>query len=156
MVPLSEGWYPVPGNGPAFISTQRNLSYWDQLHHLRLYSLEWRRERYLIIYVWRILEAQVPNPSGKHAITANTHPRRGRECIILQVSNTAPRRIQTLRYASLPIQGARLFNILPAHIRNITGCSVDVFKGQLEKISTDCPRWAPNHRLHCSEEGRIK
>ena len=47
------------------------MSRWD----LRLYSLERRRERYLIIYVWRILEAQVPNPSGKYAITANTHPR---------------------------------------------------------------------------------
>ena len=118
---------------------QRNLSYWDQLHHLRLYSLERRRERYLIIYVWRILEAQVPNPSGKYAITANTHPRRGRECIIPQVSNTAPRRIQTLRYASLPIRGARLFNILPAHTRNITRCSVNVFKGQLDKFLLTVP-----------------
>ena len=118
---------------------QRNLSYWDQLHHLRLYSLERRRERYLIIYVWRILEARVPNPSGKHAITANTHPRRGRECIIPQVSNTAPRRIQTLRYVSLPIRGAWLFNIFPAHIRNVTRCSVDVFKGQLDKFLLTVP-----------------
>ena len=137
---------------------QRNLSYWDQLHHLRLYSLERRRERYLIIYVWRILEAQVPNPSDKYAITANTHPRRGRECIIPQVSNTAPRRIQTLQYASLPIRGARLFNILPAHIRNITRCSVDVFKGQLDKFLQTVPdepqitgytaqRWADSNSL---------
>ena len=37
------------------------LNYWDRLKHLRLYSLERRRERYRILYVWKILENLVPN-----------------------------------------------------------------------------------------------
>ena len=39
----------------------RNLDYWTQLKKLRLYSLERRRERYMMIYTWRMLEGQVPD-----------------------------------------------------------------------------------------------
>ena len=42
------------------ISGMTLKNYWEQLEHLKLYSLERRRERYRIIYVWRILERQVP------------------------------------------------------------------------------------------------
>ena len=38
---------------------------WDRLSHLKLYSLQRRRERYAIIYVWKILEGHVPNISGE-------------------------------------------------------------------------------------------
>ena len=37
------------------------LSYWEQLKKFQLYSLQRRRERYKIIYVWEILESIVPN-----------------------------------------------------------------------------------------------
>ena len=37
------------------------LSYWEQLKTLKMYSLQRRRERYRIIYVWSILEGIVPN-----------------------------------------------------------------------------------------------
>ena len=37
------------------------LSYWDQLIKLKLSSLEQRRERYQVIYTWRIIEGHVPN-----------------------------------------------------------------------------------------------
>ena len=40
-----------------------HMSYWEQLKALSMYSLERRRERYLIIYTWRIIEGQVPNIS---------------------------------------------------------------------------------------------
>ena len=45
------------------ITGMEQLSYWEQLHALSMYSLERRRERYLIIYTWRITEGQVPNIS---------------------------------------------------------------------------------------------
>ena len=43
------------------ITGMEQLSYWEQLHALSMYSLERRRERYLIIYTWRIIEGQLPN-----------------------------------------------------------------------------------------------
>ena len=68
----SQLWSPVSkGEITALEQVQRNflrkisgishLPYWDQLKELKLYFLERRRERYMIIYVWRIIEGQVPN-----------------------------------------------------------------------------------------------
>ena len=37
------------------------LSYLDQLTSFKLYSLERLRDRYQIIYMWRVIEGQVPN-----------------------------------------------------------------------------------------------
>ena len=36
--------------------------YWDCLQNMKIYSLERRRERYRIIYVWKILEGLVKLP----------------------------------------------------------------------------------------------
>ena len=43
-----------------FISGMAGLSYTEILTVLKLYSLQRRRERYIIIYVWKILEGLVP------------------------------------------------------------------------------------------------
>ena len=119
------------------------MSYWDQLSHLKQYSLERRRERYRIIYIWRILEGHVPNlissDSNSEKVTAKWHKRRGRECIVPRVNRKASQRIQALIYASLPVRGQQLFNILPARIRNTTGCSVDCFKRKLDGYLNTVP-----------------
>ena len=44
-----------------FITGMRDCSYSDRLSLLRLYSLQRRRERYCIIYAWKIIEEVVPN-----------------------------------------------------------------------------------------------
>ena len=105
------------------------------------YSLERRRERYLIIYAWRIMEGQVPNICDpmRGGIRTKWHDRRGRHCVVPTVSNRASQAIQSLRYASFAIHAPRLFNILPAHVRNITGCSVDTFKGHLDRYLSTVP-----------------
>ena len=46
---------------------------------LKLYSFQRRRERYIVIYVWKILEGLVPNLYPP--ICAKTSDRRGRTCI---------------------------------------------------------------------------
>ena len=124
------------------ISGCGQLNYWEQLRFLKLFSLERRRERYRIIYIWRILENQVPNIStadGVQKISAKWHMRRGRECTIPRVSRNASNIVQSLAYASLPVHGQRLFNTLPAELRNITGCSIDVFKCRLDRYLWTIP-----------------
>jgi hypothetical protein len=37
-----------------------------------------------------------------------------------------------MRNASLTVQGVKLFNIVPKNIRNLTGCSKERFKRQLD------------------------
>ena len=45
------------------INGLQHLNYWERLKELNLYSLQRRRECYIIIYVWKILEQRVPNVS---------------------------------------------------------------------------------------------
>ena len=61
-----------------------DLSYNEKLKAIKLYSLQRRRERYCIIYVWKVLEGLVPNFS--HPIIATLSDRRGRLCTISNVN----------------------------------------------------------------------
>ena len=56
------------------------LSYSKHSEVLKLYSLQRSRERYGIIYVWKIVEGFVPNLSD--AITCSFSDRRGRTCVV--------------------------------------------------------------------------
>ena len=114
------------------IHGMQSLSYWDQLQQLGLYSLERRRERYIATYVWKILEGIAPNISDDHGISAQKHPRRGRECRVPKVSTSSPSRIRTIRFSSFAVKGPRIFNSLPKHLRNFTGGTVDNFKHRLD------------------------
>ena len=40
---------------------KQNLSYWDRLKRLDLYSLQRRRKRYIVILVWKIYYGVIPN-----------------------------------------------------------------------------------------------
>ena len=123
------------------ISGVQHLTYWQQLQKLSMYSLERRRDRYMAIYVWRILEGQVPNFADPNngGIRALWHARRGRSCAVPVVSCQAAASIQKLRYNSFGILGPRLFNSLPAEIRNVTECSADTFKRVLDKYLATVP-----------------
>ena len=114
------------------------LNYWECLSKFNLYSLQRRRERYQVIYVWKILENIVPN-IGNHGIAYHFSPRIGRTCDIKQVNNNAPRKIQNLREASIVVHGARLFNCLPRDIRNLSQCSTDTFKLHLDNFLRKVP-----------------
>lgn len=124
------------------ISGIQELSYWEQLKSLKLYSLQRRRERYIIIYVWRILEGQVPNLEST-PILSQQHQRRGRECRVPLVSNSAAALVRQARYSSIGIRGPRLFNCLPPTIRNISDCSVECFKRELDKFLMSIPDEPP-------------
>lgn len=123
------------------ISGMQTLSYWEQLSALSLYSLERRRERYMIMYVWRILEGLTPNfnrPSSG-GINANWNARRGRMCDVPAVRRQAPAPIQRIRYSSFGIVGPRLFNMLPKELRNTTACNLEVFKRKLDTFLRSVP-----------------
>ena len=116
------------------ICGMQQLSYWDQLSALSLYSLERRRERYIVLYVWRILEGLTPNFSEPNAggISATWNACRGRLCKVPAVSRRASAASQRIRYSSFGITGPRLFNSLPIKLRNLTGCDLVVFKKKLD------------------------
>ncbi len=112
--------------------------YWNRLSSLRLYSLERRRERYRIIYVWKILEGLVPN-LNKNPIRCTTSLRHGRMCAVPPTSNNVSTSLQSLRDGTLSIHGARLFNALPVQLRNMKGSPLPKFKEKLDNFLRTVP-----------------
>ena len=56
------------------------------------------------------------------------------ECVSYwTVNSQSSGSLRSLYYTSLAIHGPRLFNSVPATIRNMTDCSVDTFKRSLDK-----------------------
>ena len=78
---------------------------------LKLYSLQRRRDRYTIIYVWKILESIVPNLNIP--ITCYSSIIRGRLC---ETSHVGIGHLGTLVYHSFRFRGIRLFNDMPKQI----------------------------------------
>ena len=46
------------------ITEVQHLNYLERLRELKLYSLQRRRERYIIRYIWKITQHMVPNIDG--------------------------------------------------------------------------------------------
>ena len=109
------------------VSGLERLDYWEQLKTIKMYSQQRRRERYICIYTWKVLENIVPN----FGIESTYSGRRGRNCVVPLV-RTASSRIKTIRFTSMGVNGPRLFNHLPQSLRDMSGCSVDTFKRALD------------------------
>ena len=109
------------------ISGRCFLSYSKRLEVLKLYSLQRRRERYGIIYVWKIIEGLVPNLSDP--ITCSFSDRRGRSCV---VCHSGAGRLGTLKYNSFRWRSIRMFNRLPKAICMLSSCSVVGLKSKLD------------------------
>ena len=89
------------------ISGIRDFSYSKRLETLKLYSLQRRRDRYSIIYVWKIVEGLVPHLSDP--ITCSLSDRRGRTCI--NVYHAGVGRLGTLKYNGFRYRSIRMFNM---------------------------------------------
>ena len=103
------------------IARMHTMSYEERLKHLNLYSIQRRRDRYQIIYLWKIIEKIVPNLSAP--ITCTYSERRGRSCTVLHVNVG---RLGTLCYNSFRWRAIRMFNKLPKAKANIY-VSYDIF-----------------------------
>ena len=104
-----------------------SFAYQERLSNLKIYSLQRRRERYIIIYVWIILENLVPKLVKP--LEFYVSDRRGCLC---SVSHVRLGHTGTLAYSSFRWKGIQMFNSLPMHIRNITACPASIFKKQLD------------------------
>ena len=95
---------------------------------LRQYSQERRRERYRIIFVWKALQGFVE----AYHLPSYRSPRRGRFVKIPKYCTKALSAIRQEREASLSVHGARLFNLIPQHLRDMSVGTVDHFKHGLD------------------------
>ena len=116
------------------------IDFSSAISEINLYSLERRRERYLIINAWQQIENRAENILGLTArkigrnrsivshnipFSINGQRLKGRERT--QIHNSTAKKME------------RLFNVLPQHIRNITDKSTETFKHHLDKWLRSVP-----------------
>ena len=90
----------------------QNLNYWQRLSKLKLLSLQRRRERYMIIHVWKILSRNAPNDVN---MEFRQNSRLGIRVKIPPFSRTAPQAVTRLYDESFAVHAGKLWNILPSH-----------------------------------------
>ena len=73
------------------ITEVQHLNYWERQHELKLYSLQRRRERYIIIYIGKRTQHMVPNIDGtmEHKIKTRA------QCVIQYPPNINPTSIHS-------------------------------------------------------------
>ena len=113
------------------IHCDKRGDYWERLNSFQLYSLQRRRERYRVIYVWKILENLAPNV-GSDKIQSRSSIRHGRMCVVPPPLTTASAKVKGLVEASFTVHAGHLFNALPKSIRNLTNVDLPTFKRKLD------------------------
>ena len=127
------------------IKINYNSDYWSSLSELNLLSLQRRRERYQIIYLWKIIENIVPNPNihihgiSHKCINVRVSPRMGRSCIPPNINRKCSIKIQNLRSSSFCIHACKIFNVLPKNIRDLSNCNTETFKANLDAFLQSVP-----------------
>ena len=122
----------------AHISPVAHLNYWDRLEALHLMSLQRRRERYDLIYMWKIFNGLVPNDIN---ITFTYNSRLGIKAVIPSLNHTATAASKTLLDTSFHIRASKLWNHLPLTINTAT--SLPVFKTLLDNLIKNIPDHPP-------------
>ena len=113
-----------------------NLDYWEKLQELRLYSQERRRERYMVIFLWKISQGLV---SGYDVEFSSDGSRRGRIIVPKTIVRSATSIVKKARERLFGVRGAQIFNLFPANIREMNTQHVDTFKNHLDVFLSSIP-----------------
>ena len=111
--------------------------YWEKLKQLKGYSLERRRKRYIIDFMYKIITKLYPNP-GTDLSSIVLNDRQGIK-IPAKHDSKAPQWVQRLRTASFFSKGPRLLETVLPFIGGVACLTedipdVDKFKGKLDEL----------------------
>lgn len=120
------------------ISGMQESNYWKRLKLLNLMSLQRRRERNIILFVWKIKNSVYPNVTN---LQFKEHKRSNAIRAILKPLPKASGKIQTLFEESFLIKSAKLWNLLPAQLTRTT--EQFSFKNGLRKFLENIPDKPP-------------
>ena len=136
----------IQKNFTSKIKGMENLDYHERLRKLGMYSLERRRERYLIINAWQQVEGIKENVLKLEVSNYNleTGSIGRRRCIKSPaIPTTINSRNRTMIHNSTARQMERLFNALPYKLQTVTNVKTETFKRKLDgwlKMIPDTPR----------------
>ena len=120
------------------ISGMRDIGYWERLNCLNLMSLQRRRERNIIILLWKIKNKTIPNCFN---IEFKENQRAVAIKAIIKPLSKIKGRVLTVYDASFPIISAKLWNTLPGKLTVIN--SLNAFKIGLDKFLKTIPDEPP-------------
>ena len=112
----------------ARVDSMEGLDYWERLQKLGMYSQERRRERYQIIFIWKLSQGLITG----YNLPFQQSERRGTVVTVPPMASSSPASVRRAREASLQVKGARLFNLVPRDLRDMSGVTVDTFKSGLD------------------------
>ena len=129
----------IQRNFTSKIKGLEEKNYHERLEILKLYSMERRRERFLIINAWQQIEGKKEN-----VLKLETGKIGRRRCL---KSSTIPTAIsgkyRTIIQNSTARQMERLFNALPYNLQNLSDVNTDTYKRHLDiwlRTIPDTPR----------------
>ena len=114
------------------------LDYWERLRKLNIISLQRRRERYILIHTWKILNGLAPNNIG---MLFKNNPRHGIKVTVPALNNKSQRSVATHYENSFGVKSAQLWNLLPKEINSIS--TLDLLKPSLAKFLKEFPDTPP-------------
>ena len=118
------------------ISSLDGFDYWEKLRKMKMYSQERRRERYMILFLWKISQGMV---HGYDVQFTSAKGRRGRTALPHNIVSSSPAPVRKARESSLGVKGVKIFNLLPAELRNTDHNNVDIFKKKLDIFLSNIP-----------------
>ena len=116
-------------------SSLQGKNYWEKIEELGILSQERRRERQQICFVWKVSQGLVDG----YSLEWSHSDRRGRTAVPKAIKNSAPSKVKKAREHSFPVHGVRLFNLLPAYLRNEDSADFDLFKNHLDIFLSSIP-----------------
>ena len=122
----------------ARIAGVQHLDYWERLKKLAIMSLQRRRERYILLHMWKILNGSISNDLGVQFVS---RPRTGFKAVVPPLRSGAPAYHQSLYDNSFAVNGPRLWNCLPPNV-NKMGEFVS-FKRHLKSLLQRIPDLPP-------------
>jgi hypothetical protein len=120
------------------IGNMKDLDYWDRLRRLNITSLQRRRERYIIIHIFKIINDMAPNDL---CLEWYNNKRLGIKVKIPKLDYNVPKYAFSLMESSFRISGAKLWNLLPAEVN--TQHVLDPFKIKLQTFLKKFPDKPP-------------
>ena len=95
----------------ARVSGMEGLDYWDRLQQLGMYSQERRRERYQLMFIWKLSQGRVTG----YSLPFHNNDRRGTHVIVPPLANRSPSAVRKVREASLQVKGEGRERPWPIH-----------------------------------------
>ena len=126
----------VARNFTCHIVGMEGMNYWERLKALSMYSQERRRERYIIIFIWKLAMGLV---KGYTSIEFKYNMRRGWMAVPKNIIQESPACVKRARESSLAVKGAALFNMCPQGLRDMASEHQDRFKENLDAWLFEIP-----------------